>query len=170
MATTLDFHELVRALIDHPEWREELRRLLLTDEILRLPHLLHELGEEVRRLGEAQKQTEEQVKALATEVQRLAEAQRRTDQRLEELSAEVKLLAEAQRRTEQRVEELAEAQRRTEQRVEELAEAQRQLMQAHMHMERRLQRVEVRLDRLWGHDVERRYRERAAAYFGRLLT
>ncbi|MEW5878456.1 MAG: hypothetical protein AB1751_10370, partial [Acidobacteriota bacterium] len=78
--------------------------------------------------------------------------------------------AEAQRRTEQRVEELAEAQRRTEQRVEELAEAQRQLTHVQTRMERRLHRVEVRLDRLWGHDVERRYRERAAAYFGRLLS
>ncbi len=154
--TTLDFYDLVRALTDHPEWREQLRQLLLTEEILHLPQIVRELGEEVRSLAEAQKQTEAQVRALAVQVERLTEAQRQTEEQVKALASEVQRLIEAQRRTEQR--------------VEELAEAQRQLAEVQMHMERRLQKVEVRLDRLWGHDVERRYRERAAAYFGRLLT
>ncbi|MGC9397961.1 MAG: hypothetical protein ACP5HM_02370, partial [Anaerolineae bacterium] len=97
--TVTDFREWVNILYEHPEWQKELRRLVLTDELLELPNLF-------RELAELQRQTD-------LRIDKLAEAQRRTEQRVEEL-------AEAQRRTEQRVEELAEAQRRTEQRVEEL--------------------------------------------------
>ncbi|MEW6718746.1 MAG: hypothetical protein AB1345_14760 [Chloroflexota bacterium] len=108
--TVADFREWINILYKHPEWREELRRMVLTDELLELPNVVREIAEAQRELAEAQRRTEQRVEELA-------EAQRRTEQRVEEL-------AEAQRRTEQRVEELAESQRRTEQRVEELAEAQ----------------------------------------------
>lgn len=97
MAFTIqDFHDLVALLEQHPEWRADLRRLVLTEEVLTLPQA-------VRELTEAQRRTEQRVAELA-------EAQRRTEQRIEELT-------EAQRRTEQRVAELAAAQYRTEQRI-----------------------------------------------------
>ena len=67
-----DFHDLVRLLEQHPEWRAELRRLTLTDELLGLPAVVQELAE-------AQRRTEQRVEELA-------EAQRRTEQRLEELA------------------------------------------------------------------------------------
>ncbi|GBD27499.1 hypothetical protein HRbin30_02848 [bacterium HR30] len=156
MAQPLDFHELVRALEEHPEWRQELRRLLLTEELLQLPEVVRELA---AALG-----------ALSQEVQRLAEAQRRTEQRVEEL-------AEAQRRTEQRVEELAEAQRRTDERLEALATEVARLAEAQRRTEQRVgelaeaqRRTDERLGYLLGHDLERLYRERAAAYFGRVLS
>jgi hypothetical protein len=94
--TVQDFHDLIGILEQRPEWRTELRRLVLTEELLSLPQITH-------NLAEAQQRTEQRIEELA-------EAQRRTEQRIEEL-------AEAQRRTEQRVEELTEAQRRTEQRI-----------------------------------------------------
>ena len=34
-----DFREFAHILYEHPEWREELRRLTLTDDILELPEL-----------------------------------------------------------------------------------------------------------------------------------
>jgi hypothetical protein len=58
------------------------------------------------------------------------------------------------------VAELAEAQRRTEQRLAELAEAQQRL-------EIRMDRVEDKLGGLQGWKLESRYRQRAAAFFGR---
>jgi hypothetical protein len=94
--TVRDFHDLIGILEQHPEWRADLRRLVLTEELLSLPQIVHDLAE-------AQQRTEQRVEELA-------EAQRRTEQRLADLVA-------AQQRTEQRVEELAEAQRRTEQRI-----------------------------------------------------
>jgi hypothetical protein len=83
MAFTIqDFHDLIGILEQRPEWRTELRRLVLTEELLSLPQITH-------NLAEAQQRTEQRVEELA-------EAQRRTEQRVEEL-------AEAQRRTEQRI-------------------------------------------------------------------
>ena len=40
-----DFQDLVRLLREHPDWREELRALLLTQEILTLPVLVRQLAE-----------------------------------------------------------------------------------------------------------------------------
>ncbi|MFQ5343672.1 MAG: hypothetical protein ACE5F6_19190 [Anaerolineae bacterium] len=62
---------------------------------------------------------------LTEEVRKLAEAQRRTEERLERLEATVQVLAEAQRRTEEAVRELVLAQQRSEQRLEELVGWQR---------------------------------------------
>jgi len=135
-----------------------------------------ELRAEVHKLAEAQRRTEQRVEELA-------EAQRRTEQRVEELTEaqrrterRVEELAEAQKRTERRVEELTEAQRRTEQRVEELAEAQRrteeavrQLLEFQARAEKTLARLETRQNEMLGEQLERRYRDRAYSYFGRIL-
>lgn len=49
MFTVSDFRDLVHLLDQHPDWREELRRLVLTDEVLSLPKTMHELAEAQRR-------------------------------------------------------------------------------------------------------------------------
>jgi hypothetical protein len=140
--TVSDFHDLMRLLDQHPEWRAELRRLLLTEELLSLPQVVRELAQDARALAEAQARTEERL-------EQLAEALRILTQRVD-------LLAEAQARTEealriltQRVDRLAEAQARTEKRVDRLADV---------------------VGQLRGSDLERRYRERAHAYFDDLLA
>ena len=141
-----DYLDLIRLLQEHPEWRAELRRLLLTEELLALPELVRDLvhaqrqtQEHLAALAEAQRRIEQQVEALTQQVQALAEAQRRTEERVSRVEEELAKLAEAQRRTEERVSrveeelvKLAEAQRRTEERVSrveeelvKLAEAQR---------------------------------------------
>ena len=38
--TVRDFTDLVRLLNEHPEWQSELRRIVLTDELLTLPDLV----------------------------------------------------------------------------------------------------------------------------------
>lgn len=148
-STSSVFHDLLEALEEHPEWRAELRRLLLPEELLNLPDLLAR---------------------MARAVAELAEAQRRTDQRMEELAATVQGLAEAQRRTEQRVEELAEAQRRTEKTVEELAESVRQLAEAQRDMGRSLAELadwrRGEAGRREGEAYERSVARRAPSIFG----
>ncbi len=229
-AVPADFHDLVRALEDHPEWRAELRRLILTDDLLSLPEVVRELAEAQRRteqrlqeLAEAQRRTEQRLEELAEAQRRtderleafiastekrfravderlaeLAEAQRRTDERLEAFIASTEKrfravderlaeLAEAQRRTDERLEafiastekrfravderlaELAEAQRRTEQRLEELAEAQRRTEEALTRLTHKVADLSVRVSSLHGDALERRYREKAHAYFAKIL-
>ncbi|PWH18738.1 MAG: hypothetical protein DDG59_05415 [Anaerolineae bacterium] len=171
-----EFRQWIDALYRHPEWREELRRVVLTEEILELPKLVqetaeivHETAAIVRELVEAQKRTERRMEELAEAqkradqrmdqlseaVQSLAEAQKRTEQRVDQLSEAVQSLAEAQKRTEQRVEELAEAQKRTEQRVDQLSEAVQSLAEAQKRTEQRVeelaqaqQRTEQRVEEL----------------------
>ncbi|MBN1890392.1 MAG: hypothetical protein JW850_20530 [Thermoflexales bacterium] len=90
--TVNDVQDLTRVLALHPEWKSELRRLILTDELLNLPDL-------VRELVEAQKRAEARMDSLETAVRELVEAQKRTEARVEEL-------VEAQKRTEARIDRL----------------------------------------------------------------
>ena len=92
--TVTDVRDLIRLLAEHPEWRAELRPLILGDEFDRLPGILTELAEAQRRteaivseLAEAQRRTE----AIVSE---LAEAQRRTEIRLLELGNKIDSLSD----------------------------------------------------------------------------
>ncbi len=139
--TVREYRDLLTLLNAHPEWREELRNALLSEDFLALPRI-------VRELGEAQKRTEERLETLAQRVDELAEAQKRTEARLETLAQRVDELAEAQKRTEQRVEELAEAQKRTEARLETLAQRVDELAEAQKRTEARLETLAQRVDEL----------------------
>ncbi len=188
--TVADFPDLLRLLGEHPEWQAALRRHILTDELLAVPGRLdrveaaleqltvrvdqlaarlEELTVRVDQLTVRVDQLAARLEELTVRVEQLAVRVDQLAARLEELTVRVDALAEAQARTEQqlatltaRVDALAEAQARTEQQLAELAEAQRRT-------EERLQRIEVHVGDLRGEAVERRYRDRAPAYFGRLL-
>jgi hypothetical protein len=69
--TVEEFQDLIRLLQERPEWRADLRRLVLSDELLALPELVRELVHaqqrtEVRvgRLEEAQQWTEVRIGRL----------------------------------------------------------------------------------------------------------
>jgi hypothetical protein len=85
-----DFHDLVRLLEARPEWRSELRRLVLADELLALPEEVGRFRTETdRRFQEllaAQGRTE-------TRLAELAAAQGRTETRLAELAHTMERLA-----------------------------------------------------------------------------
>jgi hypothetical protein len=76
--TVNDFRDLVRLLAEHPEWRAELRPLILNEEILRMPVALAAIAE-----------TQERTEARLEE---LVKAQQRTEARLEELAGDVSQL------------------------------------------------------------------------------
>ncbi len=124
----MDATEIIRQMRENPALAEEMRAVLLSEELLSLP----------MKVSQMDLRLTEQINKLAIRVEELAT-------RLEELATRVEELAEAQSRTEARVEELAEAQRRTEARleelatrVEELAEAQKQANSAIGQLENNL--------------------------------
>ncbi len=125
--------------------RTEGRVTRLEEAVAALTEAQRRTEERLEQLAEAQRRTEEQVRALA-------EAQQRLEGRVTRLEEAVAALTEAQRRTEERLEQLAEAQRRTEEQVRMLTQTVRTLIQD--------------VADLKDHDLERRYVERAAAYFG----
>jgi len=108
--TVRDYQDLLSLLNAHPEWREELRRAILSDDFLALPRIVRELAEAQKRteqrldeLAEAQRRTEEQLAILGRRVDELAEAQKRTEEQLAILGRRVDELAAAQKRTEERL-------------------------------------------------------------------
>ena len=70
--TADEFHDLIRLVESHPEWRAELRRLVLTDELLALPEQVGVLTREVTTLATTQQRLEEQMTMLTIQVTSLA--------------------------------------------------------------------------------------------------
>ena len=83
--TVTDVRDLIRLLAEHPEWRAELRPLILGDEFQELPGI-------VRDLGEAQRRTESNLAALTQEVRALGADVRALTEEVRALSADVKAL------------------------------------------------------------------------------
>ena len=70
--TADEFHDLIRLVESHPEWRAELRRLVLTDELLALPEQVGVLTREVTTLATTQQRLTEQMTTLTVQVTALA--------------------------------------------------------------------------------------------------
>jgi len=143
-----DFHEVIRLLEEHPEWQAELRRVLLTKDLLTLP---------------------EQVAQLTEAVRELVAAQARTDQRLNTLTDQVAALVEAQARTEQRLNTLAEAQARTEQQLGSLATQMKDLTEQVAVLTRTTQRLVDDMGQVKGYGLETRLRLSGSPFFGVVL-
>jgi hypothetical protein len=93
--TVDDFQDLIRLLGERPEWRAELRRHVLSDELLELPALVRGIAEQlaaltarVDQLAEAQARTEQQLATLARRMDQLVEAEIRSENRLADLEAD----------------------------------------------------------------------------------
>src|SRR6266850_1307517 len=132
--TVQEFHDLVALLTQHPEWRAELRRLVLTEELLALPPI-------VRDLVEAQQRTEQQIAQLVG-------AQQHTEQQVAQLIPQVAQLT---------------------QQVAQLIPQVAQLTEGQLRAERHIVRLQDDVGELKGIVLEQRYRNRAFAYFSRLL-
>lgn len=85
-----DFQDLLRLLDQHPEWQAELRRRVLTEELIELPAL-------VRGLAEWQTRTDKQIAALAEQVSALTLRVDALTSRIDSLVEQVALLVGEQR-------------------------------------------------------------------------
>src|SRR5262245_13872587 len=96
--TVSEFRDLIQLLEQHPTWREELRRWVLTEELLALPQT-------VRELVDLQRQTETRMGQLAGRMDELAQHVAELAQRFDRLVIRIDDLT-------QRMEQLAETQLR----------------------------------------------------------
>jgi cell division protein FtsB len=143
-----NFQDLVRLLREHPDWREELRALLLTQELLTLPGFVRELAAGQERLTETVAQLTVRLDQLAARMDQLTETVAQLTVRLDQLTARMDQLTA-------RMDQLTET-------VAQLAEEQRRLTGGQ-------QRFEVQMAEMRGWFLEERYRTHAPAYFGRFL-
>jgi DNA repair exonuclease SbcCD ATPase subunit len=180
--TVNDLQDLTRILIERPEWLNEMRRILLTNELLALPSLVQELAEIQRRTEVELAEFRQRVEAELAELRRyvdmrfaqLGEAQQRVEAELAELRRYVDMrfaeLAEQRRYVDARFAELAEAQQRIE---VELAELRRrtderfaQLAESQLRIQEQLLGIKDELADVRGRQLELEYRIKVAAFFG----
>lgn len=105
--TVEDFHDLIELLAQHPEWRAELRRHVLSDELLELPAL-------VRQLTEAQTRAEARLEGVEDRLEGVEDRLERVEARLEGVESRLEGLDSRLERLTMVVGELAAAQGRTE--------------------------------------------------------
>jgi len=139
--TVNDFRDLIALLEARPDWRAELRRLVLSDELLRLPEEMRELTAVVRDLAEQMRRSETR---LVQVEERLGEVEVRLDKVEERLDKAEVRLGEVEVRLDKVEERLGK-------------------------VEVRLERVENQVGDLRGNDLERRVRERPHIYLGKYV-
>jgi len=66
--TVRDFHDLVEILENEPAWRAEVRRLVLTDDILTLPQAVRDLTASVREMSDLQRRHEARFERVETDI------------------------------------------------------------------------------------------------------
>ncbi len=91
--------EILKLLRTDKAFREEVRRQLLTDELLALPQRFDRLIELVGQLGEAERRQSEQIQALV-------QTQQRTEEALQRQSEQIQALVQTQQRTEEALRDL----------------------------------------------------------------
>ncbi|MBI3245673.1 MAG: hypothetical protein HYZ50_04095 [Deltaproteobacteria bacterium] len=168
-----DFHDLIRLLEERPEWQADLRRLVLTNELLSMPEQLAALRAEMeqsfRRMAAAQTRTDERLAELVI-------AQTRTDEHLATLVTRVEGLTVAQTRTDERlaaltvrVGELTESQARTGAQLTVLSQRMEDLTEQVGKLTRTVRILSDDVGELKGRNLEADYRTKGQAYFSRVV-
>jgi len=96
--TVSEFRDLLQLLEQHPTWRAELRRWVLTEELLALPQTVRELAEIQRRTEEHIRRTEEHMAQLAVRMDEQAQRFDRLVIRIDDLTQRMEQMAETQLR------------------------------------------------------------------------
>jgi|GEM_PF-800379 len=165
-----DLPVLLKLLEQHPEWREALRALLFSEELLQMPQEFEGFRAEVyRRFAELAEALTRSIEAQT----RLIEAQTGVAERVARLEEVVAQLVEAQARLEEAMAQLAERVGRLEEAMAQLAERVGRLEEAMAQLAERVGRLEARMVRMeerlmrrltafgarWGLRSERAWRE-----------
>ena len=172
--------DIIRALQEHPEWREPLLNALLTDQYRHLPSRADRLEEMLERLAAAQEMTQQTLQRFMEQTeqrfQQIEEQQRQQAARHDELVEKfIQLTARVDDLT-RRVEELT---RRVDEltarvddltvRLEQLTARVDQLAAQMSALVERVERIEQDLGDLKGLSLEQYYRNNATALLGLFL-
>ena len=152
--------DIIRALQEHPDWREPLLNALLTDQYRQLPTRADRLEEALARLAEESAKTDQRLAEMAARMeesrretdQRLRELSEKTDQRLAEMAARME---ESRRETDQRLRELSE---KTDQRLAEMAA---RMEESRRETDRRFAEMAARMEES-RRETDQRFAEMAA--------
>ncbi|MCS6848057.1 MAG: hypothetical protein RMN52_10115 [Anaerolineae bacterium] len=178
--TVNDYRDLYRLLEEHPEWRADLRRLLLADDILELPRITRELAELQRATAANIEQLTVRLNQLTERVDQLAVRLDQLTQRVDDLAVRLDQLTQRVDQLTQRVDDLTVRLDQLTERVDQLAVRLDQLTQRVDDLTVQITQLALAIDSLTegqkvltarvgdliGWRVEANYRERPYAYFG----
>ena len=137
MAFTLtDFTDLVRLLSEHPEWRAQLRPLILGEQVLEIPSRMDRVEGTLGRVADRLEQVGERMGQLAVRMDQLTGRVDQLTERVDQLAVRMDQLAVRMEQLTERVDQLTE-------RVDQLAERMDQLTG-------RVDQLAVRMDQLTG--------------------
>ncbi len=148
MPAARDLPDFLRELSAHPEWRAELRRHVLTEELLAVPGRLERVEATLEQLTAAQLRTEERVEQLAAAQVRTEERLQRLEAALEQLTARVDQLTQRLDQLTQRLDQLTQRVDQLTQRVDDLTQRLDQLTQRVDQLTQRVDQLTQRVDDL----------------------
>ncbi len=183
MPTINTLQDLNRALLENPEWRAEVRRTLLTEELLELPQRFAEyttstdrrideltqnmivLTQRVDALTQRMDELTERVDALTQRMDELTERVDALTQRMDELTERVDALTQRMDELTERVDALTQRMDELTQRFSDHVDATNKrfddldrkietLTEQAIATNRRLDRLETRQDKMWGDWIE----------------
>src|SRR5437762_3802851 len=96
--TVADFNDLLRLLEEHPQWRAELRRVLLGPEILELPAIVARLAASVEKLTDEVRHLTERMDAVESRLERVEVRLEGVEGRLEGVDGRLDRLETGQQR------------------------------------------------------------------------
>ena len=154
MATTINTSaDLIALLRDNKEFREEVRRFVLTDEMLALPDVIRSIDARLGALEDSHAkmlETQQRMSALLEHVvarqDQMAERQDRTDERLEALEASNAKMLETQQRITALLEHVVAMQAQMSERQDQMAERQDRTDERLDRMDKRMDGFDARFD------------------------
>jgi cell division protein FtsB len=169
--------DLVKVLLQKPEWLEFLRSIILTHDLIEFPKVFQEflekefepLKQDVKVLKDKTEKIEQDVAVVKEDVKVLKEKTERIEQDVEVLKQDVGVLKQDVGVLKQDVAVLKQDVAVLKQDVAVLKQDVAVLKQDVAVLKQDMKYLKGEVGRLKGHDFERRIREKYYAYFGRLL-
>ena len=156
--TTIHFSttgELLHILDEYPEVLAELRRKLLTDDLLALPESARSIRETQREMQETQRRIADLLNQIAERLDALEARQDQSDAHLTRIEASQERMEARQDRMEATQAEMLQWQAKADTRFDRIESQQAETLQWQAKADTRFDRIEGRLGNLMGKDLER---------------
>ena len=148
MATTINTSaDLIALLRNNKEFREEVRRFVLTDEMFALPDVIRSIDARLGALEETQQRMSALLEHVVDRQDQMAARQDRMESRLDALEASHAKLLETQQQMAALLEQVMARQDRTDERLEALEASHAKMLETQQRMSALLEHVVARQDR-----------------------
>ena len=147
MATTINTSaDLIALLRNNKEFREEVRRFVLTDELFAIPDVIRSIDARLGALEETQQRMSALLEHVVAMQAQMSERQDRTDERLDALEASNAKMLETQQRITALLEHVVAMQAQMAERQDQMAERQDQTDERLDRMDKRMDGFDARFD------------------------